>query len=150
FSTRDYQHLHRFYTPTSRGSRERERVMAIQLKDPNTIAAKWSKRASAAGADYTAGVNNPRLDQAPAGAAAAPVWAQAVADAASRDAFRKGVTAAGSTKWQSAAATIGAQRYPQGVTAGTAAYAAGEAPYLTALANLNLPPRGVKGTNVGR
>lgn len=124
--------------------------MAIQLKDANTIAAKWSKRASAAGQDYVAGVNNPRTDQAAAAAAAEPVWAQAVADAASRGAFGKGVRAAGTQKWQTAAATIGAQRYPQGVSAGTASYAAGEAPYLTALSNLTLPPRGVKGTNVGR
>ena len=124
--------------------------MPIQIKDANTVAAKWVKRASAAGADYTAGVNNPRTDQAQAAAAAAPVWAQAVADAASRNAFAKGVTAAGSAKWQQAAASIGAQRYPQGVQAGSAAYASGEAPYLQALSNLSLPPRGVKGTNVGR
>lgn len=124
--------------------------MPIQIKDPATVAAKWVKRASASGADYTSGVNNPRTDQAQAAAAAAPIWAQAVQDAAARDAFRKGVNAAGSQKWQQMASTIGAQRYPQGVTAAQSNYAAKEAPYLTALANLTLPPRGVKGTNVGR
>jgi hypothetical protein len=124
--------------------------MPIQIKDPATVAAKWAKRASAAGADYTSGVNNPRTDQASAAAAAAPVWAQAVADAASRNAFAKGVTAAGSAKWQAAAASIGAQRYPQGVNAAQGNYANKEAPYLTALSNLSLPPRGVKGTNNAR
>lgn len=124
--------------------------MPIQIKDPASVAAKWAKRASAAGADYASGVNSPRTDQSAAAAAAAPVWAAAVSDAASRDAFRKGVTAAGTAKWQAAASTIGAQRYPQGVNAGQGNYAAKEAPYLTALANLSLPPRGVKGTNAAR
>lgn len=124
--------------------------MPIQIKDAATVAAKWAKRASAAGADYTSGVNNPRTDQAQAAAAAAPVWAQAVADAASRNAFAKGVTAAGTAKWQAAAASIGAQRYPQGVNAGQNSYATKEAPYLSALASLNLPPRGVKGSNNAR
>ena len=124
--------------------------MAIQIKDAATVAAKWAKRAGAAGADYASGVQNPRTDQAAAAAAAAPGWAQAVADAATRDAFRKGVTAAGTAKWQAAASTIGAQRYPQGVNAGTANYAAKEAPYLSALSSLTLPPRGVKGSNNAR
>lgn len=124
--------------------------MAIQIKDAATVAAKWAKRASAAGADYTSGVNNPRTDQASAAAASAPVWAQAVADAATRDAYKKGVTAAGTVKWQTASATIGAQRYPQGVNAGQGNYATKEAPYLSALSSLTLPPRGVKGTNNGR
>lgn len=124
--------------------------MAIQIKDAATVAAKWAKRASAAGADYTSGVNNPRTDQAQAAAAAAPVWAQAVADAATRGAFAKGVTKAGTAKWQQAAASIGAQRYPQGVNAGQSNYATAEAPYLSALSSLSLPPRGVKGTNNGR
>lgn len=124
--------------------------MAIQIKDAASVAAKWAKRASAAGADYASGVQNPRTDQASAAAAAAPVWAQAVADAATRDAFRKGVVAAGTPKWQAAASTIGAQRYPQGVTAGVSNYATKEGPYLQALASLTLPPRGVKGTNAAR
>lgn len=124
--------------------------MPIQIKDASTVAAKWAKRASAAGADYQSGVNNPRTDQASAAAAASQVWAQAVADAASRDAFKKGVLSAGTPKWQAAASSIGAQRYPQGVTAAQGNYASKEAPYLTALSNLTLPPRGVKGTNVAR
>jgi hypothetical protein len=124
--------------------------MPIQIKDAAAVAAKWAKRAGAAGADYTSGVQNPRTDQAAAAAAAAPVWAQAVADAATRDAFRKGVTAAGTAKWQAAASTIGAQRYPQGVNAGTQNYQQKEGPYLAALSAITLPPRGVKGSNNAR
>jgi hypothetical protein len=124
--------------------------MPIQIKDPSVVAQKWAKRAGAAGADYTSGVQNPRTDQATAAAAAAPVWAQAVADAATRGAYAKGVQAAGTAKWQAAAASIGAQRYPQGVNAGVANYQAKEAPYLSALSSLTLPPRGVKGSNNAR
>lgn len=124
--------------------------MPIQIKDAATVASKWAKRASAAGADYISGVNNPRTDQAAAAAAAAPLWAQAVQDAATRGAFAKGVTAAGTAKWQAASASIGAQRYPQGVNAGQSNYSAKVQPYLSVLSSLSLPPRGVKGTNNAR
>lgn len=124
--------------------------MPINIANPAAVAAKWVKRASAAGADYTTGVQNPRTDQAQAAAAAAPVWAQAVANAASNGTYAKGVNKTGTAKWQQNASTIGAQRYPQGVTAAQNSYATAEAPYLQVLANLNLPPRGVKGTNNAR
>lgn len=124
--------------------------MAIQIKPIAAIADKFVKRAGAAGADYASGVQNPRTDQATAAAAAAPVWAQAVSDAAARDAFAKGVRAAGSAKWMDKAKSIGAQRYPQGVQAAKADFEAGFAPYAQVLAGLTLQPRGIKGTNVGR
>ena len=124
--------------------------MPIQVKDINSIAQKFVTRAGAAANDYKAGVMNPRTDQAQAAEAAQPTWAAAVQDAAARGAFAKGVARAGTAKWQSRASTIGVQRYPQGVQAAQAAYAQGEQPYLAAISSLNLPPRGVKGTNVGR
>jgi hypothetical protein len=124
--------------------------MPIQVKDINTIAQKFVTRAGAAANDYKSGVMNPRTDQAAAAAAAEPVWAQAIADAAANHRFSIGVNRAGTAKWQAKASTIGVQRYPQGVQAAQSAYAAGEQPYLAAISGLTLPPRGVKGTNVGR
>jgi len=124
--------------------------MPIAMKDPGTVAAKWSKRAQAAGADYSSGVTSTTKDQAALAAAAAPLWASATADAASRNAFAKGVTAAGTAKWQARASSLGTQRYPSGVAASSAAYQSGVAPYFTAISSVTLPPRGMKGTNAAR
>lgn len=122
----------------------------IQVKDINTIATKWKTRASSASPDYVSGVQSPKRPWAATTAASANTWAQAVSTAAANGSFGKGVNAAGDAKWQAGATTLGAQRYPQGVNAGQPAYVTGEQPFLQTLANLNLPPRGVKGTNAAR
>lgn len=124
--------------------------MAIAVKDINTIATKWKSRASGAAPDYVSGVQAPKRPWASTTAASQGTWGQAVTAAAANGTFAKGVQAAGDAKWQSGATSLGAQRYPQGIGAGMPAYVAGEQPYLTALQNLSLPPRGVKGTNSGR
>jgi hypothetical protein len=120
------------------------------VKDPSVAAKKWSTRAQAAGADYTSGVANTQKDQAALAVAAAPVWAQSVQTAAANGTFAKGVNKAGTAGWKAGVAAKGAQRYPQGVGAGGPNYQAGVTPYFTALSNLQLPPRGVKGTNMQR
>jgi hypothetical protein len=124
--------------------------MAIKIKDVGTLAQKFVKRAGAAGADYAAGVMNPKRDWNANTAAAAPVWAQAVQTAAANGRFAAGVAKAGNAKWQANASGKGAQRYPQGVGGAAAAWQSGVTPYLNALATLDLPPRGVKGTNINR
>lgn len=120
--------------------------MAIQTKDINTIAAKWSTRAQAAGPDYTAGVKTTTKDWAALTAAAAPNWAAGVAQASSDGRFARNVVAAGTGKWQAAAAGKGAQRYPTGVAAGGPAYNAGFTPFLQVIQNVNLPPRSPRGS----
>jgi len=120
--------------------------MAIQTKDINSIASKWSTRAQAAGPDYTAGVKSTQKDWAQLTAAAADSWGAGVSQAVSDGRFAKGVTAAGTPRWQNAAATKGAQRYPQGVAGAQPNYANGFAPYLTTIQNLTLPPRSPRGS----
>lgn len=120
--------------------------MAIQTKDISTIASKWSTRAQAAGPDYTAGVKNTQADWAGATAAAADSWGAGVSAAVSDGRFAKGVTAAGTQKWQSAAGTKGAQRYPQGVAGAQSAYNTGFAPFLAVIQQTNLPPRAPRGS----
>lgn len=124
--------------------------MAIKIKSVDTLAQKFVKRASAAGGDYATGVQNPKKDWAANTAASAPVYAQAVQEAVSRGAFQAGVNKAGNAKWQANAAGVGAQRYPQGISQAGPNWSRGVAPYLSALAGLDLPPRGVKGTNIAR
>jgi hypothetical protein len=124
--------------------------MAITVKDPNVASAKWSTRAGAAASDYANGVANSQKDQAGDAAAAAPLWAASVQAAAANGTFAKHVLAAGTGKWKAGVASKGAQRYPQGVSTAKAAYATAVQPYFSAIANLTLPPRNVKGNNMAR
>lgn len=120
--------------------------MPIQTKDIGTIASKWSTRAQAAGPDYTAGVKNTQKDWAGLTAAAADSWGAGVSQAVSDGRFAKGVTAAGTQKWQQSAASKGAQRYPQGVAGAQGNYNSGFAPYLQVIQNVSLPPRAPRGS----
>lgn len=120
--------------------------MPIAVKDISTIAAKWSTRAQAAGPDYTAGVKSTQKDWAGITAASADAWGAGVSAAVSDGRFAKGVSAAGNQKWQNAAATKGASRYPQGVAGAQANYNAGFAPFLQVIASVSLPPRAPRGS----
>lgn len=124
--------------------------MSIVVKDPNAASNKWSARASAAAGEYANGVASSQKDQAGDAAAAAPLWAAAVQKAAADGTFGKRVLAAGTAKWKAGVASKGAARYPQGVGNAKGSYAAGVAPYFAALQGVNLPPRNVKGNNMGR
>jgi hypothetical protein len=66
--------------------------------------------------------------------------------------FQKGVSAAGTSKWQSNAVNKGASRYTQGVSGASAAYTAGMTPVLQVLAGITLPARMPKGdpSNINR
>jgi len=124
--------------------------MAITIKDASTIANKWATRAGAATQDYTQGVQNPRTSQSAAAVAAKGVWADSVAQAAANDQYAKGVQKAGDAKWQAGVAAKGSVRYQPGVTAGKNNYQTGIGPVISTLSSLNLPPRNVKGNNMGR
>jgi hypothetical protein len=119
--------------------------MAINIKPLTVIVAKYVARASAAGQAYIDGINNPRQDWQTSTAASANVWAAGVQGAITDGRFVKGVQLAGDAKWSSRSTTVGAQRYPGGITAGQQAYSNGIQPYLTLLASLTLPPRAPKG-----
>jgi len=120
--------------------------MPIATKDIGAIAAKWSTRAQAAGPDYTAGVKAPRRDWAQNTGAAADSWGAGVSQAVADGRFAKGVAAAGTPKWQAAASSKGAQRYPTGVAGAQPAYSNGFGPFLQVLQNLTLPPRSPRGS----
>ena len=120
--------------------------MPTVTKDISAIASKWSQRSNAAGADYANGVKSPTKDWAGLTAAAAPAWEQGVQTAVSNKRFSRGVQSAGTSKWQQAASTVGAQRYPQGVSQAGPAYSAGFAPMLAVIAGVNAPPRSPRGS----
>lgn len=124
----------------------------MNIKSADVIAKKYASRGGAAGADYAAGVQAPRVPWAAATVAAETNYSAGVQQAIGNGSFRKGVTAAGDAKWQRKAAGVGAQRFGPGVQAAQPDYAAGVAPYLDTLKNLTLPPRAPKGdpSNVQR
>lgn len=119
--------------------------MAIQIKSADAIAKKYAARGAAAGADYAAGVSTPRQDWAQATEAAAQTYAAGVQAAIGNGSFAKGVSKAGTGKWQRKAAGVGAQRFGPGVQAAQGDFQNGVAPYLDVLRNLTLPPRAPKG-----
>jgi len=124
--------------------------MAIPIKDAGAIASKWAGRAGAAAQDYSNGVSQTTKSQSGAAIAAKNVWAESVAAAAQNDSYAKGLAKSGDGKWRDGVASKGSLRYGPGVTAGKTNYANGIAPVLQALSGINLPPRNVKGNNMGR
>jgi len=119
--------------------------MAIKVKDASVASAKFTARAAAAAGDYVTGVQGAGEDWQRNTAAAAENYNAAVQEAIGRNAFQRGVTAAGGAKFAQKAATTGARRFPEGVREGGPAFQAGVQPYLQTIAGLTLPPRRPKG-----
>lgn len=120
--------------------------MAIRIKPVATLAAKYKTNASAAGQSYKDGIANPRVDQKAAALAANENWKASTQDAIGRDAFATGVSSTDPGKWAANATAVGAPRYPGGIANGADAWAKGMTPILAAVANVDAPPRGVKGS----
>lgn len=115
------------------------------IKSLSRISSKWARVTSGAGAEYEEGVKNPKADWAKNTADANPAWKAGIQKAVQRDAFAKGVKAAGSTKWQENAIAKGPGRFSQGVGLAQPAYEKGFAPFRETISGLTLPPRGAKG-----
>jgi len=119
--------------------------MGITMKSVSDIAAKFVRRAGAAGPDYQAGVQNPTKDWATEAKGAEGSYNQGVQEAIGRGAFGKGVGEAGSGKWQEKAKTLGVQRYPSGVGQAGPDFIKGFAPMADVLSRVSLSPKGPKG-----
>lgn len=118
---------------------------AIRIKDTGALAKKFVRNASAAGPDYTSGVQAAGQDWATNTAAAEDNYKVGVQQAAADGRFGRGVAAAGAAKYVNKASTLGAQRYPTGVAAAEGDWAKGVQPHLDMMKGLNLPPRRAKG-----
>lgn len=116
------------------------------IKDISQSAEKWVRRASQAGPDFEAGIRNPRRAWAEATIEAAPNFKAGVQAAANAGLFEKGVRKAGNAKWQENAIAKGPGRFAEGVGLARDAWQAGFGPFQSAIAALNLPPRGPKGS----
>lgn len=116
-----------------------------KIKPMSRITDTWKRRAEASTPDYEAGIRDPRADWAEQAAAAEENYNAGVQAAIGRGAFGKGVTNAGTAKWQKAALEKGKTRWADGIRMASAAYIAGFEPYRNVIANTTLPARGPKG-----
>ena len=105
------------------------------------IAEKWARVTPSRATDFEDGVRNPSVDWAQATSAAEGNYDSGVQAAIADKRFGKGVKKAGTAKWQDATLRKGISRWTQGVADGGAAYAAGFAPFQSAIAALTLPQR---------
>jgi len=115
------------------------------VKPLDKISQKWIDVSQTSQGAYEDGVRNPRGDWAKNTAASAPAYAAGVQAAISDGRFQKGVTNAGTSKWQEATIAKGPGRWAEGIRLGQSAYERGFSPYRTVLENTTLPPRGAVG-----
>lgn len=118
--------------------------MAIQMRDLGTLATKFATRAGAASGDYKSGVEGAGQAWEQGATSGESNYEQGVQAAIGRKAFGKGIRSAGQAKYVKNAATLGPQRYTQGVGNAKDAWAQGFAPAAQVIAGLNLPPKGPK------
>ena len=116
-----------------------------KIKPMNRITETWDRRSAASTPDYEAGVKDPRKDWAEEAKEAEDNYNKGVQAAITRGAFGKGVTNAGTSKWQQAALQKGVARWSDGIRMAKDAYVRGFAPFHSVIANTTLPPRGPKG-----
>jgi len=115
------------------------------VKSGDRVGAKWARVTPQRSEDYTQGVQNPRTPWAQASKSAEDRYKSGVADAATRGAFGKGITAAGDQKWQQKSLAKGPSRFAEGVAISAPDYQAGVQPYLDTIAATTLPARYPKG-----
>lgn len=123
--------------------------MAINVPTAQEAADKWASITPTRQPDYVKGVSGAGSRWQSGVDGAGQLWATAVAQAAANGEWSRGV-AGKSSKYQTSASVIGAQRFGQGVTAAKPAYTTAIGPVLSVIAGVNLPPRGVAGSNLGR
>ena len=111
------------------------------IADAASIAAKWARVTPLRSPDYEAGVRNPTQAWAQATVAAHDAWKAGITAAISAGSFAKGVSRAGTAKWQEAAVTKGVPRWGQGVAIAEGDFQAAIGPYVDAIKSVTLPPR---------
>lgn len=116
------------------------------IKDPASIAEKWSRVVQTRTQDYVDGINSPRVDWKQATLAAEAAQAAGVQAALTAKSFAKGVNRSSTENWKTMAATKGANRWPEGIALSGGKYAAKFAPFANVIKNTTLPPRGPAGS----
>lgn len=112
-----------------------------EIKTISAIRDKWTRVTPQRVEDFKLGVQNPKRDWEAETLAAKDNWKAGVDAAAAKDMFGKGITKAGSKKWQDKALKVGPGRFAEGVYIAGPDYEKGFAPYREAIARVDLGPR---------
>lgn len=112
-----------------------------EIKTLSQIADKWTRVTPARSEDYKLGISNPKRDWSAATAASESNWKAGIDSAAQKGLFSKGVTGAGTKKWQEKALKKGPGRFAEGVYQAGPDYSKGFAPYREAIAKTDLGPK---------
>lgn len=127
-------------------------MASAQVPSIARVAAKWARRAGSAGAEYEEGVRSTTKDWAANTAAAEKNFVAGVTAAANAGRFGRGVQKAGNARWKRNASEKGPMRFSQGVQLAEGDYAGQMGPVLEAISRIDLPLKGIRGSdaNIGR
>jgi hypothetical protein len=120
--------------------------MVPTVKSPSIAAGRWQRRASSASGEYREGVERTQKSWARAAEAGAENYIKGVQEAQGRNAFGRGVAAAGDAKWKANAIAKGPGRFAEGVSVGQGDYERGVAPYLELAGRTDLGMPGPRGS----
>lgn len=115
------------------------------VKPVTKIAEKWGRVTPQRATEYEEGVRSPLKDWQKNTIAANDAYKAGIQTSITKDLFSKGVTKAGTAKWQKKAIELGPGRFSQGVSVGQPDYEAGFAPFREVIEKTTLPPRFAKG-----
>ena len=116
-----------------------------EIRNMAKIKEKWTRVTPMRSEDFRLGVESPRRDWATQAIAQKETWKMAITDAAAKDMFAKGITAAGTGKWKEKALAKGPGRFAEGVMMAGPDFEKGFAPFAEVIASTVLPPRFPKG-----
>jgi len=118
----------------------------VSVPNLNDAAQKFEQRASQAGPAYESGVNDVTdQEQQQATLDATSTWEQGIQEAITEGRFESGVQNPDAS-WQTQALQVGSQRFTQGVSNAGGAWQSGFQDFADTLENLNLQPRGARGS----
>ena len=112
-----------------------------EIKSMAAIKEKWTRVTPTRTDDYTLGVKSPKRDWAAEATAAKANWKAGIDAAAAKDMYAKGISEAGSKKWQEKSLAKGPGRFAEGVYLAGPDYEKGFAPYRAAIAAVDLGPK---------
>lgn len=108
---------------------------------------KFRTRAAAAREDYKRGVQGAGQRWLDGAAGSGEAWRAGTQEAMTAGRFERGVRAAGASKYQERASTLGPERFASGVAAGAPEWAKNFAPYQQALAAHVPATKGPRGSD---
>ncbi len=112
----------------------------------SSVASKWRKRVEGAGDDYRDGVRTKGGKWQAATEAASGSYKTAISSGDIETRYKSGVSKAGQAKYTKRATTVGPDRFQQAAPLAEPDFSSGMGPVLLAIAAVDLPARGPRGS----